>query len=220
MAELAARLKSIDTFDRRGNIIALEDFQGTLSQLRIGSDGDRGTIEQSSQYSRTPDFSLKLQAGGNASDRAWVQKYIALPVLSKVGFEFSFSTTQLGLRIELSIELLTGTTAYYPDIRWSPDTKKISYKDKDGNWQEHADTFDRESGEYRFSTLKLVVDFPNATYERLLWNNQSVDISSLELRHFAAVAVPDLYIFLFVQNTVSLNRRVYIDDIIITQNEP
>lgn len=220
IGELAARLGSPDTFDRRGNIILLETFGDSLSKWLPGSDGDAGSVEIVNKYSRSGPFAVKLVTPNVADARTWLQGSFAVPVLSKIGFEFSFSTNCLGFRVRLDMELSAAGMYYYSDIYWDADTQKLTYLNESDNWVTLPDTFKTKFSLYHFNTIKLVTDFAHSKYNRIIWNDQVVDLSTIPLKQGATLEPPYLYILLHIQNAPTLLRTAYIDNVIITQNEP
>ncbi|GAI16225.1 unnamed protein product, partial [marine sediment metagenome] len=91
MAELVARLGSIVTFDRRGNIIWLDDFEGTLGKWGIETEGAGYSAQLSAEAARSGGFSAKLISPDDEEDRIGLKRWFPLPVESNIGFEFSWA---------------------------------------------------------------------------------------------------------------------------------
>jgi len=220
IAELAARLGSPVTFDRRGNVVWMDDFEGSLAKWLVGTTFGRGEVAISNDHSRSKDFSAKLQTGNMVGDWACLCCSLGLPVISRMGVEFSFATEQYDLGIELSVYLYLPEECLQATIKWATNTSKITYLNSAGGWPELPGLFPANLEEHHFNTVKLVNDFVGKTYGRLLWNNQVIDMSAFPLYHPGGDYPPYLYAHIIIRTEAALTRKIYVDDVIITQNEP
>ncbi len=218
LAELAARLGSIDTFDRRGNVIAFDDFESGIEQWRRSGAGAY-SIDWDSKYAKTGGFSCRI-----TTDSGWqatISKYIGFPVLSKIGVEFSFSYTQNWQYLYLEVLLQDGVSAFYTGIRYNAATKMWQYRATDGSYQDiPGSSFTLSPMVEEFDTVKLVIDFSTGKYSRLLINSQVFDLSALSFYQYAAVLTPVMNVSITVKALPGELAIGNIDDVIVTQNEP
>jgi len=216
IAELAARQGSPVTFDRRGNVIWYDDFGSSLNKWVIGGVG--ATCVITNAYARARGLSALLTTGGGLGDIATMQHAEAYPTLSKMGFEFSFDYDGNVCEIRLGTHLYNGTTEYYPFIRWNQPDNDLSYGDETGALVHIA--FE-ELSDVAFNTMKLVVDFETNQYVRLLLNNLTYDLSGKGIPSTPdAVTLPQLLLTPRLEALVVGVVGVFVDDVIITQNEP
>jgi len=220
LGELAARLGSIVTHDRRGNIIWLDDFEDGLNQWHRG--GDAGyEVNWNSQYSRNGGFSCQLKTPATDGTQAWITKYTAYPVLSLLGVELSFSYEQnwqylfLDLRVQLPTEIVAAA------IRYNHSTNIFERQTGPLAWAVIPDTdFTPQGIPDAFDTIKLVVDFVNKKLVRLIINSQEVDLSTLDCYIIAVGGTPVLNSTIKLETDTNAVAIAHIDDAIITQNEP
>ena len=91
LGELAVRLGSIITFDRRGDIVWFDDFEGDVFKWERDPSGVDAAIIVSPEAARNGAFSAKLTTGNLADDHATILHHLPYPVTSRVGFEISFT---------------------------------------------------------------------------------------------------------------------------------
>lgn len=220
LGELAARLGSLDTFDRRGNVIFIDDFESTLNKWHVLYTAGVAKAEITAKYAHSGCFSALLKTDSGSGKIQCIRHSMPYPVLSKLGFEFSFS---IGENIDyfiLDAELNDDTYRYQPVIMLYTQSTKGKYRDKNGEWQNLPQITHIGLASYAFNTCKLVVDYPNKKYARLIVNNVSMDLSSITLQTGGYVPIPDIQLELKITNEGIDPGIAYIDDVIITQNEP
>lgn len=221
MGELAARLKSIDLFDRRGNVIFLEDFQGSLAKGWTSVGGGGATVTISNESSRFGDFSCKLSTGNIVNSWAQYGLMLAYPVLSKIGFETSFYVVDVSdvSGIDFFLYLYDGTTAWYTEVYWDATNDTWYYQNSTGAYTALSPTAKIFEGSNHYNFLKLVVDFVNNKYVRLIHNSRTYDLADLPLYSAASATSPRLVVSVKNVTAVADNCLVYLGHMIVTQNE-
>lgn len=227
MGELAARLGSIVNFDRRGNIIFMDDFQSSLSKwhtvLALGAGGEIAITNERAKNGAT---SCKVTTPDAVGAIAQLTHYFSFPVLSKIGIEASFTLGPveidhicMALTLEDDVEV---KLAQIKLIRAPPGSTlhTLQYLDADDNWVTFG-TAHIYSANHYFVPAKLVADMENDCYVRFLIANYSFDLSAYPLRVFSPPPTPAHAAFsIVVENGAAGNHSLYLDDAIITQNEP
>lgn len=220
MAELAARLGSIVTFDRKGDVVWLDDFESGLSKWLTHGTGTDKAIEISSESSRDGGFSAKLTPGNAEDNYAYIHHRAAMPVKSKIGLEFSF-TMELYVKIlEARLELYDGTHGFYTRIRFDDEEHKLYYFNSEGNPVEFASEVTLFRQDKVFHTLKFVVDFEEEKYDRCILNNTQYDLSTYAIQKTEVALAPLLAEYIYVYNGADGLHPILIDNVILTQNEP
>lgn len=220
LAELAARLGSIVTFDRRGNLIYMCGFESGLIGWLTSAIGTGGAVEQSAEFSRNGAFCAKLIGGSSSPGSAQILKGLPYPVIGKLGLEFSFDLNAYVEYFYVGMMLYTGATRYYPRLRFEPDAGDIDYYDSAGGWTNLVTGASFATTKLRHVTMKLVADFENAKYCRVMHNSITYDISTADLWSFASSAGPRIDLIFFVDSDAGQNGICWLDDVILTQNEP
>lgn len=217
-AELAARLGSIDTFDRRGNVLWFDDFESGLNKWM--PETPAGSIAISAERARNGCFSCKLSTPAVANQWARIRHWLPYVFLSKMGFEFSFTWDADIKEIIFCIDFVGGGHNYVGAIKYLyPGFVRWQYLAGDWFYRDIMPSYLMDDRDYTFNTVKLIIDFPNGKYDKCLINGQSFDLSQYPLIEFARVA-PNVITDIEIAAKADVVAYSYIDDVIITQNEP
>lgn len=235
IAELAARLGSFNTFDRRGNVVWMDDFESGINKWYATTSPPLGAphrVTQSAVTARNGAFSAELYTySGLISPSACNIKHSQpYPVLGNMGLEFSFAIQDdtLGY-LYAHFTLYIGTTRLSPALRYDHQNKKFQYLDAALNWIDLATgVYLKNETEmalhygYTFNTVKLVVDFPNRNYLRAILNDKEYSMDNIPVFQSGIVfEAPYLDTVISIVSMDAVQEpKVYIDDVIITQNEP
>ena len=220
MAELAARLGSIVTFDRRGDVIWLDSFQDGLVHVDpSGHDAPVATV-LSSVRARTGAYSAKMVAGPGAENWGEIYTAVAYPAASNFGYEVSFTAHSDINYVQIFLGVVLDDVAYEGWIRYYPLTEVLQYRQSDGTYIEFGTGIDLSEDDHLFHTAKLVVDGSNYRYLRFLLDSHPYDLSAHDLYTQELVAQPAIVTYIRVVPIAGGSPTVYADDLIITQNEP
>lgn len=219
-AELAARLGSINTFDRRGNTVFMDDFEAAVLKWGTDGAGANNAVTLSAAWAKNGSQSCKLTAGEGAGGQAWIFKYIGALTTGKVGAECSFTVDADTGAITMELRYYLGTRYYTAYIKYIKADTKFQYTNSDGAWTDLLLDIDLESTKDTFHTVKLVIDTNALEYVQFQVNNHSVSMADLGLFRVNVALATTLY---FAVNHASAHanvKSIYVDNIILTQNEP
>jgi len=220
IGELAARLGSIVTFDRRGNVIWLDDFEDTLKHWDHSSYNAEGSIERSTEAARNGAYSCKMITPTTLNKDTWIFCNRPLPAASKIGLEFSYAmyTNINYLYAVLSFSDSAGQYEY--QLRYDRYNTTMAYLNSGGTYTDLPGYVSHALLYHSWNTIKLVVDYENQKYVRALLNSFSWDLSGIAPKFNSGSYTPALYIEARIQNRDAAQRYIYLDDVIVTQNEP
>ena len=219
LGELAARLNSIVTFDRRGDVVDLDDFEGGVLRWTTYSFSGNGYVRLDSTSPKSGSQGVKLHTYDILEDYASLYRSINILASKRIGHEISFSTLSTDCNYRSEIDYCDGVSRYYGRVKVDPVLKKLYIYVPDLDWVEIGDTGTLISKALFFITVKLVIDFTTAKYARLIFGPTEYDISAYSLRS-AVVTGPQLIINCALYNRASVGGDVWLDDFILTQNEP
>lgn len=221
IGELAARLGSIVTFDRRGNVTFLEDFSGNLAKLYTweGAPAHPSTIIISSEKAISGSFSCKVTTDVYENDGLNIFVALPYPILGKMGVEQCWRRDDNLKILYLGLGLNDGATDYFGYVRWNYATGVWEYQTTGGAWVALTPT-----ATYRntlFNHTKVVVDFVNKEYCRLIANERTYDLTDLAVHSWPRVTSPHMWTqFKATNSNLGNNCVMHLDNIIVTQNEP
>lgn len=229
IAELAARLGSIVTFDRRGNVLWMDDFEDNINKwLGAGFSGVGGSVSLSTVRARNGASSARLITGNLIGDTAQLQKVLPYPYLSRIGFEISFTANLHLSEHFLRYLIWHGTHYYMATVRIIPPlgsatlqaeaVNRLQIVDNTLGW---VDIDNVPMGAPEFNTVKLVSN-PTVPrrYERLILNSREYDLRAYSLEQAVASEAYEMWFISRITTGVNANETAYADDAIITQNEP
>lgn len=220
-SELAARLGSITTYDRRGEIIWWDDFEDNLNKWTVTTVGALSTVTLSTTYCVYGSKCCKFYTDNTINDYGSIQRTLPYPRLTKYGFEFSSIISDDDNTLLLSAAVYDGTTLYHYSVRYDEGAETLEYRSNlTPTWQ----TLDTGVSPYRtaplFHKVKLVIDLPNGRYSRFLLDNTEYDMSNYSCQSSASAINPAISVALTVTTNAAANVTSYIDSLIVTQNEP
>ena len=216
MGELAARLKSSDVFDRRGNIVWFDDFEDGVQKWTVVGDAGFG-YAWDADHPHHSGHSLKFWTGAGAWWETYVSTWCPYPTLSKMGFEVAFRPdTELGA-LHFYTQMNDGTVQHRADIAYNLVTDRWTYLNAAGGY-----TFlpaDIIIPVDHYSIIKVVCDFETDEYVRLIVNNATFNLGGIGIRATPSVVGPYLGATVNIVNQALGASTCYMDSAIITQNE-
>jgi len=219
-AELAVRLGSEKFFDRRGDVIFIDNFENGTAKWRLSGVGTGNKQVLTADKSRSRGYSVKLVGGSTATFLAEMYARIPYPVLSKWGFEVHFAMGSNIDKVQFSMVKFTGTQAKSGLIRYDRTNEKLQYVDKNGADQDIETSFKLSQSDYLFHVFKLVQDLENDKFHRLIINETTYDLSAYDVYTYSDTSTKHISIGIELYSRSGNNDYIYIDNVIVTQNEP
>jgi len=219
LGELAVRLGSIVWFDRRGDVILLDDFESGLPKWAGTYVGDGASVGLSNVLARSGGWSVLLTAGSTGGRSASITHVIPYPVLSRFGLECSFCIDDKLDELTMAFSLFDGVDFRTAALKYDAPEKALRYLD-DVGYQDLVTGLELFHSGLPFWTWKVVANFSAGTYERVVLNEAEHDLSGTPLGTGESVVVPNIEVWIQNKGLAGENAQVYLDDVIITQNEP
>ncbi len=218
LGELAARLGSIDTFDRRGDVVWLDDFEDGVLMWEAVLAGVGAAVASDVTRSRSGGKSCKLTTGSTGIYTVEIKHCEPILELSRIGLEVHI-TTHASVVIYLTLDVYDGTDIVRGQIAYDATTNRLYYQNSSGAMVQLATGVNLYVSDYQFHAFKLVVDTAGEKYERLVVNDTEYDLSAYALRKAADATWSHVEVRLTVVGNNAGNYSVYGDDVIMTQNE-
>jgi len=217
--ELAARLGSVASLDRRGDVVFLEDFSEGAFRWQITPLGAGSSVALDTTRYRSKGFSCKMVTANVGNGSVEIFRYFPVPLYSGIGLEVSFSTTGALGNLQFYVRLQTAVSYRQFTAMYNVQTGLLQIFRQglaavNCNLPETlmVDT-------YLFHTLKLVGDYKTNRYMRLLLDNFYIDLSAYECHTVTPGGVPYLQVTLTAFPDPVDSENYWIDDIILTQSE-
>jgi len=220
LGELAARLGSINTYDRRGNVAWLDDFESGLSAWSTTSGGVGGTIAQSSDAARSKQYSAKFVTGAVNLDYMQLDVIRSVQVLGRLGLEVSFTGPGTDESWSFLIHYFDGDEQIIAQVFLTGNSATLSMWKTGGVAHDITLGYPLYIATKTFHTLKFVADFATRKWVRLMLDHESFDLSGIGLYVVSGATRPILNARASLESLSASAKTRYLDDVIITQNEP
>jgi len=219
-AEEAARLGSIVTFDRRGDVLLLDDFEDNINKWDITLSRAGASIALSNDTARNGSSSCKIVTGNVIGDQEQMNRFLSYPVLSKLGLEVHFTFHIQISFIQIALMADDGVTTLYSSLRYLPPTRVLEYAAPGPVWVPLPGAFPLYPMQQCFNAFKFVVDLVSRTYSRVILGPNTVPMTQGIYTPGTFLTPNTLGIMIIIGTSVASNLTCYLDDLIVTQNEP
>jgi len=219
-AELAVRLGSIDTFERRGQVILLDGFEcgdrGWIPSLS----GTLASVNVSTTRRNSGTYSLKLVGGSSANHTAQATRKFAYATVSRMGYELAFCPYPNLDYLKCSMHFYTGTVRIDFHIIYDHTNSRVRYTFNEVNYTDIVTSINLAADDYLFHHLKFVVDMPDWALMRVVLDNTVYNIAVGNDYEAGETSPPHMRVAATIASRSGNNDYVYIDDVIVTQSEP
>lgn len=223
VGELATRIAygAITSIDRRGNWIWADGFENGLEgKWDTGTQGASSAVELSVFTIRDGAYSGLLYVHPITGDYAELIHLFPYPAAGNFGLEFAFAIPVVSPGIACWIKLYDGSNLFTPLVHYSPVAEELIYADVDGNSVVLASGLELYSSNRLFHHMKLVVDTIKKEYVRLIVNEVEHDLKGIAGEVTTDTSDPLLEIVVRADAESNDVGTAYIDNVILTQNEP
>jgi len=220
VGELSARLGSPVTFDRRGDVMWFDNFEDTLMRWNSNQAMNGTRLFQTAEAARSGSFSCKMITPNAADTDTYLYRNLPLPVQSKIGLEFSYAMYLQIDYLYAKLRFFERGTRYDYQLRYDRYNRTMAYLNKDGGYTNLDGLVSHSMLYHAWNTIKLVVDYENKKYVRALLNDWSWDLSGIPGEKDTNSYTPALFIEARITNRATGDHYIYLDDVILTQNEP
>jgi len=220
LGEHAVRMGSPHFFDRRGDCLFLSDFREGLTIFDQFFSAAGGAVDLVTGNARTGAFCIMLTAPGGDEEYAELIARLVSPVSGRLGLEFSFADQDSNAHWDGYLDWWDGVLHHMGRVRISAPTGAIYYWDNASDWV-LLGTIGALSGRtHPVHTLKFVVDQTLSEYVRVIVNNYLFSLVGTPVPTAGVVVAPYMQIEIRNTNIADGELPGYVDNVIVTQNEP
>jgi hypothetical protein len=219
-AELAARLGSAKSWDWRGDQYFFTDWSKGPGNILKYPSGTGSEIVVDPTYWVNGGYSLKMVGGSDASEWAYFNLYLDHPPSLRMGLEVQISGDNDFDHFYIQMKRYLSGKIYWGALKVEPNGVPDMFILNDaGTWIDVGDSFLGVNIEM-FNHMKLVVDFEDLTYERVMWGETEVDVSAYDLYQSGTGYLNQVIITCHLQARSGNNDVRYLDYLLCTVNEP
>lgn len=220
LGEHASRLGALHKFDRRGEVVFQSDMGHGLGPFSTATSGLDGVVKVVSDETYHGPYAIRLVAGSTVSHFARIFFYSAPVKTNQWGIEISADFGSHVESLEILMAYLDGTNINHAAVKIVAADWSIQVEDHDDGYQT-VDTFGFfGAAGASFHTIKLVADFVNNKYVRLMIGSREFDLSAYDLVITGAPGEYNLYHRITHVGTDGENGEITIGHVLVTANEP
>lgn len=220
LGEAVVRLGSPVIFDRRGDVVFMDDFERGFTVWEIATAGVGSAVYRSVNAARGSGVSCQITVGGVAGATARILTRLSYPVLSNMGLEVAVTVGTLSYRIDFYLGAYTGAQYVRSVIRYERATGNLYYLDATGAYILLAAGVNLGIFTNLYHIVKLVVDLNANAYIRAIVDSTQYDLRGIPIWVTANVTAPHAMAMVYVHGDGANAATINVDDVIITQNEP
>jgi len=220
LAELAARLGSVLLYRRSGDVLFMDDFENGLGAWYVGKSGTNSDAALSNDYVLSGSIAVFLDSGTGASPEVRITHTMCPPVLGRVGFAIAFSP-YTGLNTTLfEIMQYDGTKLTRYGVVYDWPGQELRYRDVDGSEVAFATDVQLRSAVGLYHQTKLVVNLSTKCYVEFILNDTEYALDNVEAWQQASTTPSSMDVSVMVRGALVVPHRCYVDNAVVTQNEP
>lgn len=221
MAELAARLGSIDVYDRRGNIVFLEDFEGPL--LNWAATGG-GVNEEQRLYNESAYQGCQcvyLRPGDDVEDYSQIARRFQVARNQRYSLETRFYHFYGKAAMTVRLIVYEGFKKYTGVWQYDSKAEELLIQLGEDDWKVIDTGIKAGLAFSEWYPSKLVVDSQTNKYVRGLFLGKEYDLSEEALwPDDVAIETHLISVSIIVVNALGVSCYALVDNIIVKQNEP
>jgi hypothetical protein len=219
MAELAARLGSPMTYDRYGNFVWGCDFAHGLSEWVVSSTASSYTAELSNYSWLTKGVSCYLSADDASGAETKIARALSPVTSGPLGLSAALSLVNEFTGFYIGMELFVHNIVYHAYVKYVSAEGKLYYLDETNAWVVLGTPGVLYYTPTMFHNTKLVYDLAENDYVGFSLNGQWYSLADVPLYIHAFESAPFLAVFIAVTSPAGLSGSMYVDNVIVTQNE-
>jgi len=220
LGEHAVRLGSPHLWDRRGDALYATCFREGLGMFHGALSGAGATVRLSTGHSRQGAYAVMLRSGVDALRYAMLHLAFPFQDPSAVGLELSFAVNPRTSEIRADVEWYDGANVHRGRVLYDHVLSQLRYWTPGGVWAVLQAGVVRHTCIRPEHTMKLVVDMDVQEYVRFLLDEQAYDMRGIAAETVLDLRAPYWYFAIWHFGLVGFNVDTYIDNVIVTQNEP
>lgn len=221
LTELAARMGIPDLYERRGDIVWYDGFESGVVGWDTAALGTGAQIIVSAEATYQKDYSCKLIGGSDGERTAQIDGRVAvLSTSARTGVQVALNHSSNVYALSLELTIYHTDKSYTGKIVYHHDDQDLQYIDSEGNEQTLGEPYGLNSWGYLFNLWKLVINPDTGMYERLYLNDDLFDLTAYALDEGVYIGATGVKIVIKVVSRDGVNSYTFVDDVMITTNEP
>lgn len=219
MSELAVRLGSFVTYDRRGDVIFADSFEDGDYRWLLNYINYPAYKVISIDYAKSGAVSCKITTAPYQNSMAGILCVLMYPLATEMGMEFSYLYDSNASYVDGDFVITYNDVTYHYSYRHDVQNKAIYIYTQDGFVKVDDTKLSKWGVEY-FVPTKIVANLEAERYERLMLGSREYDLSDYSPYIYPYGEVDKITVSISVQASRNYETILYVDDVVLTVNEP
>lgn len=220
MGELAVRLGSPFTYDRRGEVLWMDVCDKGTSPFFADISSAGASFKTSVKYPLHGGYCLKLTSGSDEDHSMYIARIMSYVSMLRCGLEVALFLDMDIEYFKIQILRYTGTQLFTATLRLNYITHTLQCYAGDLIWH-YVGPLPAFIAFYGIDHhIKLVADFETGYHVRALLNENVYDLSSHALLTSVSNQAPLYEIIMELTGRNTFNDFAYLQHVIVTGNEP
>lgn len=219
-AELAARLGSVVSYDRGGSVVWFTDFRHGLQGSTPGTSDAECEYRISAERSHFGGYSLKLDPSAESGSYVEWGNVVQFVETGKVGLEAIVSTGANPDAIRLKMYYQDGATIQKAELNYDTESGDWTVRTGETTWETVLTGFKIQQDATAWYSIKLIIDAETGKYVRMQVAKRVVDISEHDIYSYGIQNLGQLICRVMVYGDATRHAAIWVDAVIVTQNEP
>jgi hypothetical protein len=217
--ELAARLGGCNTYDRRGNVIYVDDFGAGLSRYSVDSSSGNGTLTLEAKGSLHSGLAAHIAEPAGSGAFTYMATSFGTQASPALGLEVAFQALGTDAVYVFRMDVSLAKSYYAGAIKWDAGNDKLQYLGSDGNYHDLVASPRLYESVDEFNLLKFALDVETGKYLRCLYNADAASMATLALWPDTVGPIDYIRLELRAYATARAPGGMLVSHIIATVNE-
>ncbi len=218
VTELAARLGSPLTYERRGNVLHSETFALGAATWTVERDGNPETSILSADYNIVGGAALLLANTSGSPELLVATRSLPLFSDARYGLFVMASMGTGTVAFQVAVVHYDGTHKWTYIVKLSSTLETLLYGIEGGSDVELTDVLDFFSGEANFHALALIVDTADNAWRQVTMDGTLYDLTGITPYKANSGTAPRMDLVFTVIPENSAGAGVVIDSVVLVQN--
>lgn len=220
MAELAARLDSVNVHDRRGDQIWSDSFEYGLNKWEPFPFPAFGSSTIVPTHTRHGGYSCRLFADAVVGGRAAINAWLPHPPTPTLGYEIASTLDDYAESVTFSLHVLAAGVHLLGSIRYLPPTDTLQYLPAVGGYVDITTNLLLMSRNSLFHVFKFVLDIQTQRYVRVIADHHQWDLRGIAAQVTPIGAREHAQIAVTLDGDNEHEVEIFVDSAIVTEDEP
>jgi len=220
MAELAARLGSLNVYHRGGQTVWFDRFDGGFSPWQIEENDETGSWTITTEGTEWGGYAGKLTSPSGGVGSITLMHRMSSAEINKWGIEVGVAFTSEFECFNIALARYTEDRCQYGSFEVNRAENKFRVWNRLTGWENVGDLYVVVDENVSYHNMKLIIDMENLVYVRALFDEHSFDLREYELFNSGVDWLPQQTITIRFYGRDGSHDTAQLGHVLVTVGEP